>query len=61
MFNIYHNGLDLDVKSFNSVAFYKKMGLKTVSEKLFEADLLVVIRLITSGLIKIQIFSYSCF
>ena len=39
-----HNGLDLDV-TFNLVSFYKRLGFKTFfSEKLHDADLLVVVR-----------------
>ncbi len=57
-----HGGLDLDV-TFNLLYFYKRLGFKTYfSEKLYDADLLVVVRAINKvldlTLLIIQIFIF---
>lgn len=53
-----HGGLDLDV-TFNLLYFYKRLGFKTYfSEKLYDADLLVVVRAINKVL-DLTSFNYS--
>jgi hypothetical protein len=53
-----HNGLDLDV-TLNLRSFYKRLGFKVFfSEKLYDADLLVVLRAVDNE-IDISSFGYS--
>jgi hypothetical protein len=61
-----HNGLDLDI-AFNLRSFYRQLGFKVFfSDKLLDADLLVIVRAIDSpidissfGFLQVHVFDYG--